>query len=147
MYKFWLVFFFFYGKAYIDTARINIIIISQQNLKFQLFHVSIGWVGNFFPSVYVLEHPLKFKFKKTRYIFSDFLIIFSRTDQLPNFLYFFFCIVIIRGCSIYSRRTTSIILRRNSVSYKNFIAYFSLHRYLNTLKYSFFFFVRFFFLF
>ena len=89
MSEFWLVLFNFHEKAYVDTVRINIIIITQQNLKVQLFHVSLGWVGNFFLSVYVLENPLKFKLKETRYVFSKVLIKSSRTDQLSNFFFTF----------------------------------------------------------
>ena len=103
-------FFNFHGKGYMYAIKVNTIIISQQNLKVQLSHVGVGLVGNFLSSVYAFKHPLKFKLKKTRYVFSNVLIISFRANQLSNFFYFFFRVVIITGRSIYSRRPTSVIL-------------------------------------
>ena len=50
-------FFDFHRRTYVDTVRVNIITISQQNLKVQFSHVSVGWVGKFFPSINVLSIP------------------------------------------------------------------------------------------
>ena len=114
MSRFWLVFFLnFHGKAYVDTVRVNMIIISQQNLKVELFHISAGWMCYFLPNNYVFKHPLKFKLKKTRYVFSNVFVISSCTNQFSIFFNLFCCIVIIKGCSTNSWQSTNIIVGRN----------------------------------
>ena len=47
-------------------------------------------MGNFFPGINVFKHTLKFKLEKTRDVFRDVLVIFSSTDQFPNFYTFSF---------------------------------------------------------
>ena len=85
--RFWLFFLNFHGKAYMDTVRVNIIIINQQNLKVELLHISVGWMGYFFPSIYVFKQSLKSKLKKSRYVFDIVLVISPSANQFSIFLF------------------------------------------------------------
>ena len=121
------------------TVGVYVKFFCQQYLKIKQFHVFVGGVGNFFPGVYVVQHALNCKVKQDQNIFCKVSIIFSHVNKFPNFLHCFFGIIIIWRSSIDGCRSSSIMVRIESISQCIFISYVSLHCYLYNQKCYFFF--------
>ena len=121
-----LVFFLnFCGKADMNAVWLNIVIVGEEYLKIKFFHIPVGRMGNFFPGINVFKHTLKLKFKKARDVFRD-VVIFSSTDQFPNFFQLFFCIIIIWCCSVDDRWSNS-VLSGETICPKNTLSLISLY--------------------
>ena len=80
-------FFNFHGEAQMHAVRVCIVVISQQNLKVEVLHVSVRGVRELFFCIDVFEHALKNEVEGSWYISRNVSIIGSCFNELSNFSY------------------------------------------------------------